>query len=274
MIWLLLSACGGDKTEAVADCSTGEELTAVLNVVAYTRRKDGVVWGFNLDDHVSDDNDWEGCSHEDLIDPAGNEGIDNAFSGLIPALEATEASAVEDLIQDSVNNGELLLVVKLTGIDDFDNDDCVSLEFARADGAPIMGTDGEMLDGQSFGRSDFPPYAYVEQTTITDGVVDVRGVPLFLPLQVLDVELEFDMPEGAVRLAVSEDGIMTGVFGGGVSNSDILRIVEEGDLGDIRELVTTLVTSAADLKPDEDGVCQELSVAFQFETTPAFFYGE
>lgn len=274
MIWLLLSACGGDKAEEAADCSTGEDLTAVLNVVAYTRRKDGVVWGFNLDEHISDDNDWEGCSHEDLVDPVGNEGIDNAFSGLIPALEATEASAVEDLIQDSVNNGELLLMVKLTGIDDFDNDDCVSLEFARADGSPIMGTDGEMLDGQSFGRSEFPPYAYVEQTTITDGVVDVRGVPLFLPLQVLDVELEFDMPEGAVRLEVSEDGIMTGVFGGGVANSDILRIVEEGDLGDIRELITTLVTGAADLKPDDEGICQELSVAFQFETTPAFFYGE
>lgn len=273
MIWLLLSACGKEDLAEV-DCSTGETLTAVLNVVAYTRRKDGIVWGFNLDDHVSDDNDDEGCSHADLIDPAGNEGIDNAFSGLIPALEATEASAVEDLIQDSVNNGELLLMVKLTGIDDYENDACVSMEFARADGTPIIGTDGEMLDGQSFGRSEFPPYAYVAETTITDGVVDVRGVPLFLPLQVLDVALEFDMPQGAVRLAVSEDGIMTGVFGGGVSNSDILRIVEEGDLGDIRELITTLVTGAADMKPDGDGVCQELSVAFQFETSPAFFYGE
>ena len=67
---------------------------------------------------------------------------------------------------------------------------------------------------------------------------------------------------------------MAGVFGGGVNLDDILRIVEEGDLGDIRELVTTLVTGAADLSPDEDGICQELSVAFEFETTPGFFYGE
>jgi hypothetical protein len=272
MIWLLLG-CGREVEEA-ADCSTGETITAVLNVVAYTRREGNVVWGFNLDDHISDDNDEEGCDHADLVDPVGNEGIDNAFSGLIPALEATEASAVEDLIQDSVNNGQLLLMVSLHGVDDVVNDDCISVEFARADGTPIMGTDGEMLDGQSFARSENPPYAYVESAAIVDGVVDVRGVPLFLPLQVLDVELEFDMPQGALRVDVSEDAVMTGVFGGGVQVGDILRIVEEGDLGDIRELVTGLVTGAADLKPDDEGVCQELSVAFEFQTTPAFFYGE
>lgn len=275
MLWLLLSGCG-DKAEPVqTDClSSGESITAVLNVVRYARRDGDVVWGFNLDDHVSDDNDEEGCDHEDLTDPAGNEGIDNALSGLIPALEATEASAVEDLIQDSVNNGELLIMVSVHGIDDFEDDDCVDFEFARADGSPLIGTDGGMLDGQSFSRSDAPPYVYVEGASLVDGVVDVRGVPLFLPLQILDVELEFTMPGGAVRVELSEDAIMSGAFGGGVPLADILRIVEEGDLGDIRELVTSLVTTAADLSPDDDGECQEMSVAFEFETSPAFFFGE
>ena len=29
----------------------------------------------------------QGCHHQDLTDPLGNEGIDNAMSGLVPALE-------------------------------------------------------------------------------------------------------------------------------------------------------------------------------------------
>ena len=51
--------------------------------------------GFDIDGRNSSSMDAEGCFHEDKVDPLGNEGIDNALSSIVPALEPTEAAAVE-----------------------------------------------------------------------------------------------------------------------------------------------------------------------------------
>ena len=37
--------------------------------------EDNVAWGLNVDNHVSDENDEEGCYKEDLVDPLGNKGL-------------------------------------------------------------------------------------------------------------------------------------------------------------------------------------------------------
>ena len=82
-----------DSKESV--CSEAHELSYVLNHIEYARRHEGVAWGFNIDGLESDDQDDDGCNKADLVDPLGNTGIDNGLSSLIPALDMTEASAVE-----------------------------------------------------------------------------------------------------------------------------------------------------------------------------------
>ena len=61
----------------MTSCETGETYSWVMTSMTYTRRDaDNRVWGFDLDDHVSDAGDDEGCGHADLEDPDGNGGID------------------------------------------------------------------------------------------------------------------------------------------------------------------------------------------------------
>lgn len=275
---LLLAGCKDQPadTSEMTSCETGETYSWVMTSMTYTRRDaDNRVWGFDLDDHVSDAGDDEGCGHADLEDPDGNGGIDNAFSGIVPALEATEAKAVEQLIQDSISNGELLILFQLSGVDDLMNDDCVSVSAFRADGAPMIGTDGLILDSQSFSHSTLPPQSTIDGAQIVDGRVVSRGLELALPINILDVELQFNIDEAAIRMDISEDGeSITGFFGGGVPLEDILVLTKEEDIGDITSLVKSLVTTVADLYPDEDGTCQELSVSFNLEGRTAFFYGE
>jgi hypothetical protein len=274
---LLLLGCKPPEEAIVADsCEGGETYTWVMTGMFYTRRDDNNnVAGFDLDDHVSDAGDDEGCGHADLEDPDGNEGIDNAFSGIVPALEATEAAAVEGLIQDSISQGELLLLFQLTGVDDPMNDDCASLSVYRGEGEPMIGTDGTILDSQSFSRSALPPNSTIEQVSIVDGRIEARGLEMVLPIQILDVALTFNIDDAAIQLDIAEDlSGVSGFFSGGVPVEDILVLTEEEDIGDITALVKTLVTGVADLFPDEDGVCQELSIAFEVEATTAFFYGD
>jgi hypothetical protein len=268
---IALLGCTGDPVDSavVSDPAT---YTTVFTSLSFSRRnEDQSTVGFDLDGHVSDAGDDEGCGHADLVDPNGVPGIDSAFSGMVPALEATEAAAVAGLIQDSIQNGQLVLLVELSGVDDPVNDDCVDVRVIRGAGTPMIGTDGVMLDGQTFGVLPGSTPSELTCIPLVDGAIDAGPFALTLDFQVLDVALSFHMTGASIHLALSPDGrTATGYFGGYVPVADILVIVDEGDLADIADLVRSLVNAAADLAPNEEGTCDAISVVFDYGGIEAF----
>jgi hypothetical protein len=272
---LLLSACTEPDAPAPEPASP-ETYAVVMSTLDFGRRaEDGTTWGFDLDNHVSDADDDEGCGHADLVDADGNEGIDSSFSGLVPALEATEAGAVSGLIQDSIDNGELLLLVEVSGVDDLTQDECVDVRVIRGTGTPMIGTDGRVLDGQTFAPDPAAAVAEIPCVPLVDGSVRAGPFALTLDLQVLDVALSFNVQNAFIRLDLAEDGSTGwGYFGGAVPNSDILVIVDEGDLADIADLVRGLVTAAADMAPNGSGSCDALSIVFEYGAVEAFVFEE
>ncbi len=274
MLLLALLAC--EAPDAVAPAvSDPRTYTFVMSTLAFGRRDEqGAAWGFDLDHHVSEAGDDEGCGHADLVDPDGLAGVDSAFSGIVPALEASEAGAVAGLIQDSVENGQLLLLVELSGVDDPVNDDCVDVRMVRGAGTPLVGTDGTLLDGQTFAAAPGAQPTQVDCVPLVEGSVRAGPFPLDLQLQVLDVAVTFGLAEAYVRLDLAADGRTAwGYFGGAVPTSNILVIVDEGDLADIAPLVRGLVSAAADMEPNDAGTCDALSIVFEFGGIEGFVYG-
>jgi hypothetical protein len=257
---------GADSEES------GEHLVGVLSTLTFARRlEDGTTWGFDLDGRVSDNSDAEGCNKEDLVTPEGTAGVDSAFSAMMPILEATEAGALEGLVADSIANGQLLILVELSGVDDRIEDDCVQMRVLRGTGSPMVGTDGLLLESQTYEVADASHISGC--APIVDGHVEAGPFDLELPMQVLDVELNFKIEEARLRIDLSEEGLGWGYFGGPVLTTEITDIVnEEEDLGDIRDLVVNLVESSADLQPAADGACEALSIVFEFNSTEAFLW--
>jgi hypothetical protein len=284
MIWLLTSllfSCADkdgqntpeDDSNITGSCTEGETVTAVFSFFGYSRNENGVSWGFNLDDHVSEAGDPEGCNKADFVDPLGNEGIDNALSNLLPALESTEAAALEPLLQQSINTGDLLIMIEITGIDDRNNDDCVSVGFYRGKGSPMIGTNGMLLDGQSFERDLSLPYSIVENVSIENGHMTAMPLDIQIPAQILDEALNLHIYNGGLDITLLDDGGLQGFLGGSIPISFLTDIIELDDVN-LPEGVSALLYAAADLYPDDEGVCEYLSVAFQYEAIPAFFYIE
>lgn len=273
-----LAACGdgaapGDTGLGAESCgAVTSQHTVVISQLSFTRRgSDGTAHGFDLDGVQSADGDSAGCGHADLTSPTGEAGIDSAFSGLVPVLEGLGASAVEGLVQDAVDSGELLLILELQRLDDWSDDACVDLEVSRGAGTPLLGTDGVILVDQSFSLDPGVPASLATGGTLRDGTVEIRGVGITLPVQILDVFLTFDVPDSAFRFTLEEDGTVRGYFAGGVPVSEIVdQIGAITDIGDLAEVIPTLVQSAADLYPDETGVCTHLSLGFDFVGTPTF----
>ena len=107
-----LLACAADpQDDSAAVCDSGGSEVFLLTTIAFPREVDNVSTGFNLDDAVSMEGGGTGCGVADQVSPDGEEGIDNSFARLRPALDATEASALDAIVQEATNGGGLLVMV-------------------------------------------------------------------------------------------------------------------------------------------------------------------
>ena len=276
----LLFGCGSQnkQPDSASDSACGEPQNTQVAVItslsfAYRDGNNQTV-GFNLDEHITEQGDSKGCGIGDVTGLDGTEGVDSVFSGMLPALDATQFVAVHGLIQDSIRSGELLLMLELSKIDDASNDECVDFGLWRGEGTPFIGTDGEVLDAQSFARSDITEPALINQTTLQDGTMGVSNLTYTLELQVLDEYVSFNLQQGSLRADWTPAGNVSGYFGGAVSLDDFTPLTSLNDIGSVGTLLEGLLANAADMDLDGDGTCDAITVMFEFEGVQAFFYEE
>lgn len=247
----------------------------VIDSLMFARVQDGVSHGFDLDSLSSTAGGADGCGRADFTSPTGVSGIDNAFGEVIPALENTEFVSAEALINDTIRTGELMLLVSADDVDDPTEDDCVGVRLSRAVGEPMLGTDGSFLAGQTMTID--PTFAAVSlpEMQIAGGSIEGRPVTATLPVQVLNAALEFELIDGGVRLDQHADGTATGVLAGGVDIATLLRVAtEEGIAAEVGEILDSVLGIVADLSPQADGTCDQLSVTFEFTATPVYLFDD
>ena len=191
---------------------------------------------------------------------------------MLPALDATQFVAVHELIQDSIRSGELLLLLELSKVDNLHDDECVDFGLWRGEGTPFIGTDGEILDAQSFARSDITEPALVNQTRIQNNTIKVDNLNYTLELQVLDEYVSFNLQKGSLYAQWTPNGEVSGYFGGAVSLDDFTPLTSLNDIGSVGTLLDGLLASAADMDLDDDGTCDAITIMFEFEGVQAFFY--
>ncbi|MBU6160784.1 MAG: hypothetical protein KGO50_06655 [Myxococcales bacterium] len=262
-----------DGSSIPTSCDAPDRQTmAMVNVLRFSREVEGGrVPGIDLDDRVSDNRDALGCFQADATAPDGTPGVDAAFSTLLPALEAVGGDAIEGLVQSAINMGELLLAMEVTGLDDPLNDDCVQVRISRGAGVPSLGTDGLLLAGQTYERDPEGPESLITGATIRNGVLEAGPFELALPLQVFDRFILFNVRQARLKVQVTQGGDWEGVMGGAVLISEIEQVAQ--DAGEtVSAVLQTIVGQAADLLPNEAGVCQALSVALVFNARDGFFY--
>lgn len=264
---LVIAGCASENRECKTDHT--EPQVYVMSEIRFAREVEGVSDGFDLDGV-----DGGGCGIADFTSPEGAPGIDNAFARIVPALELTEAAAVEPLIQDAINNGALLLLVELAGMDDAGEDECVDVGVLRGAGEPLVGTDRRLLSHQTLDVDASVDPVWVERATIAAGSAHAAPVTVFLPIQILDADLAFEMSDGALRIDLHEDGTASGVFGGGLEVAALMaEMAETGNVDpNLIGAMEVLLEQNADLDPGPDGVCRKVSTTFEFTAVPVYVF--
>ncbi|MEC7984816.1 MAG: hypothetical protein VX278_06615 [Myxococcota bacterium] len=279
--WLTAFIFGCSKQNDTAEansCTEGETAVVLITELVYTLPdEEGHIKGFNLDQYITESGDDEGCGHEDMTSPSGEEGIDSAFSKLAPVLDMIGASQVQDYIRAAIETGDLLVVLELSGLDsplnpDL-NDECASLTIKRAKGTPYLGTDGTILSNQTFELNAEEPATNTVTVQFSNGEMTASGIDMTLPVQLLDEHVTLILNQTSLHLQSHSDGTFTGYFAGGLPVSALKdRLSEIGDIGDLSEVVPDMVETAADLFPTDSGTCSEISIGLDFTGKPAFLF--
>jgi hypothetical protein len=176
-------------------------------------------------------------------------------------------------LQDEVNAGNLLLLVQLEGIDDFENDDCVDVTILVAkvpEGEELVLEDERIAPGQAFEIDDASFAPPGEARVFGQGAIDngrLRMGPLtfpldipmggddVLPLVLLDAQVTFSGADTAALVA--------GIIGGGL---DVAASVDAINTLFGEDVVSVAVLRAlADLAPDINNEnCERLSIGLEF----------
>lgn len=280
MIAILLPAllgCIVAAPDSAPDPRCGETdagQTGVVSSLLFAREVDGVSEGFDFDGAVTREGDASGCGIPDYVDARGNEGIDNVAARLVPVLETTEAAAAEGLVQGAIKSGEILITFTTRGIDDLEDDACVTVDVGRATGTPSLGTDGMLEWSQTYDRD--PDTAPVRVHGVAQGgSIVTEPFDFELPIQVLNASAVFRFYGGRMRITPQEDGSFLGVLGGPVPSADITAVAGTDNVdAAVASLVANVMAILSDSLPDEQGVCTGASMNFEWTGVPGFYFGE
>ena len=119
-------ALGGAGGAPATACPGGAVFAFLVRSLATFTPGDGgsSLHGFDLDGRASDGSVPEDCGVSDGTSPDGRTGIDNAIAGFW-------AEDFAPLFNLSYARGISPIVIRLSGVDDFDSDDCVDVEWSH-----------------------------------------------------------------------------------------------------------------------------------------------
>lgn len=283
MLGLCLALAFGPSLGCSASSADGVSSAVVVSQIGFGSRTgdsiDGVdvAVGLDLDQRVSDNMDALGCRRTDFMAPDGTMGIDNQFTFLYETVsQVFQEGVVEGIIQNSINEGRLLLMMQLSELDDLQNDDRVMVSVFLGEGRPDLNSDNRIVASQTFDRRVDAPVATV-RASIVDGVLETEAFDMEMPMAFFNVFFDLQLTGARIHADVRADGGMTGILAGAVDQEQVYEIGRQADELQEQQISPTLrmlIPRWTDLQPGPDGRCTHLSAALTFESVPAFVFAD
>ncbi len=290
---LIMTGCGDDDTTEVdggpevdgggTDAGPGDPLTGecadgdcyfVADELDIARIQgptgEETVEGFNLDGRVSDETDLMGCELADYTNAAGTMGIDNQFASLVPILEGLAMIDIGMTLEDSILAGDILILMHLTGASGT-NDSSVTanLHLAEVVGGGMPTATGRTIDAdQSFTITSTDEIEAVGSMSGGTFSASLDLITIALPLMEADVDL--NIRNAQITFDVSGATLTNGVIGGSLNIEELVTALAMiPDFAMYEMIARETLGNMADLEPDADGFCENISIGLDFHAVAA-----
>lgn len=276
-----IASCDTDASACTEGSGALGSHTVVVSRLTFANTRERVTSGFDLDDHVTTEPDERSCNQLDQTDEQGRPGIDNTLATLLATLRAFAGDAIDGLIQAAINDGTLLIMFRLSGVDDLRNDPCVEVRLLKGTGPtmPQLATTGFLAPSQTFDVDEATPVS-VGHGYIEDGVLHAGPFEAVVPIKFFQVSANLRLHDALLRARIEDDGrLVSGLVGGGVEVEQLLDLLEQvgtGNAGGIQALLNVapiVIKGLADLGFD-GGQCTQASASLVFEAEPAYLLGD
>lgn len=213
--------------------------------------------------------------YQALTDPQ-HFGVDNALQGLIPTIEGlldaadcpgmTTDGCLDATLQEQITTGSLILLIEVSGINDFEYDTEVSVQMHLGEvpggGMPMEGSGGGLASGQAFDSTMMLGPAVPGD--IFNGRLRVQTDTLPLNIMAGGFDLALMISQAQVRFDISEASLTNGAIGG-VVTVDALVMAASAIMPGLEDTVRSVVEQVADVDPSDDPlVCTALSLGLAF----------
>jgi len=209
------------------------------------------------------------CGHGDFISPTGGPGIDNQMAMVWTLTADLVGEAIVALLQDGINEGRMLVMLELSGVDDLVNDDDVTLTVYRSTDIPLVNVAGFLLPDQTFLTDPSFPESVFEGAAIVDGHVKAGPFDLAFPIQAFNADFLLTLDDGYIEFDIDEQGRFNGHLGGFMDVHDVMDNMLQTNAAQEAELIYPIVEDLADVNRTKDG-CTHLSAAIRFEGVTGF----
>lgn len=286
----------GEYCSGGATATGGMTKTYVISALASGRlSNDNKIAGFNLDNSTMGVCDT--AADPNGVAPDNFTGVDNTFgTNLVDLISLAVPDAGDDLsnlFTTNINDGTILIILEVSGIDSFQNDNCVAIKGYLGNvpggGAP-MTTGGSLTPGQTL---DIDPASIVNgqplisfsSAGIVNGRLDVTPSDFPLTIPIGTTSLNFTVRETHLRFNITENAITQGMLGGALRITDIVQALTDlqerneelmaMDMATINLPVTPetaqdALEMFADLEPGSSGgpPCESISVGLTLGGVP------
>ena len=191
LVLLGLTACTEEQPEQWTYLDEGTYILSdshangMRKVEFFGTDEDGLSWGFDLDDRISEDGEEESCGHGDLTDAEGREGIDNQMAKIWDIIEPVAGVTAQGALQSAINEGRFLIMLEIVGSEgDLRNAKGVTLNVFQGEGEPEIGTFDLISPNQTFSIDPDAEFSSLENLSITDGVLEAGPLNFSIPVDI------------------------------------------------------------------------------------------
>lgn len=269
---------GADAAWAGARCEGADDpdksRTFIVREYDFAIPEDGKSLGVDIDGvDGTDAKTGIGCGKDDLVSPDGQKGIDNGMGPIWGMfLQILGEAMAQGLQQAAVHDGRTIMLLRLEGVDDEENDDCTDIRTLTGAGQPLIGSDGEILPGQTFAVDDMRSASF-GRGWIRDGRVHAEADELTLEANLGRYTFVNTFHTATVEFDLDLDGIHAMLAGGLDADAAVEAALKEAEFGEAQSLapaIPGIIHGAADLAPDADGTCTQVSTVVIFDAVPVF----
>ena len=239
----------------------------------------GTAPGMNLDnDDGSGAAPANVCRHDNFTSPGGTKGIDNQWWRLMGCVKYYRPGGdIEKTALSIIRNGEVSIMLEVTGVDDMRNDPEVEVGFYSSSEPVQTDGSGAVMSGTSLMVHENKRFHAIARGRIENGVLTTEPADVHLQDKALIIDNEWFLKAARLRLEIAPDGTAKGMLAGYYDVETFYNYIRQSHVatsvngGYTCPSLYLALHRLADGFPDaKTGECTAISTAFVLEAVPGF----